>query len=66
MDFIKAYEEVFDENGNIKVCGRNACKNLISIAEMTDPATNYGNKNTGFINTENMKKLYESIKERNY
>lgn len=45
----------FNENGNIKVCGRNACKNLISIAEMTDPSTNYKNKNTSFTNTENMK-----------
>lgn len=61
----EAYEAVFDENGNIKVCGRTACINLIEACEEEDQETYFGNKKTGVLcenNYERMKELYLNSK----
>lgn len=52
----KSYKDVFDENGNIKLCGREACKKLIRLMQCRFPDVDFGNAETGFMNTDNIKK----------
>ena len=55
------YDEVFDENGEVKLCGRYACMGLISACEDIEPGTDFGNTDTGFMNIENIKRLVGSL-----
>lgn len=59
--FIENYNEVFSEDGKIKVCGREACKRLIETAYEINPNVDYGNKQTGFMNVESLKALKASL-----
>lgn len=61
--FIKEYNKVFDENGNVRPCGRKHCENLINLAYLIDKknARLYGNPRTGFMNIENIQQLYKEI-----
>lgn len=59
--FLKLYKEAIDEKGNVKACGRAVCKELIITANIIDNTTDYGNSETGFMNTDNLMKLYSSI-----
>ena len=65
LAFRKAYESVFNEDGTIKVCGREACKKLISACQAKDQNTYFGNVETGQIclsSLETIKKLYSDEK----
>lgn len=56
---IEAYNRVFDENGEIKLCGRYACMGLITSLENIQKRVeglDFGNKETGMMNVENIKK----------
>lgn len=55
------YDVVFDKNGEIKTCGREACKKLILACEALKPGVNYGNSQTGFMNIENIKTLRREL-----
>lgn len=56
------FEVVFDKDGNIKSCGREACKKLILACEKIKPGVDFGNSENGFMNVENIKALYnESV-----
>ncbi len=60
--FRELYEAVFGENGQIKACGRDACKDLINACSELDSLTYYGNPETGIMNLDSfqkMKELYE-------
>lgn len=59
--FIKLYNEVIDNNGNIKVCGRDKCKELIEISDKLDKNTYYGNIDTGMLNIEALKALHNKV-----
>lgn len=59
--FIEIYQKVFDEAGNTRACGRTVCKQLIQLAQQLDPNNNYGDLATGFIEIQNMHKLYTDI-----
>ena len=37
LRFKEAFEVVFDENGNVKLCGRVACKRLIKVCMALEP-----------------------------
>lgn len=52
---IEQYNKVFDENGNVKACGREECMNLINMCKVEDPLTDFGNPLTGMMNIENIK-----------
>jgi len=55
-----AYNTVFNEDGTIKACGRDACAQLIKL--MKEFSTkDVGNENTGMINIEIMKAEYQRI-----
>lgn len=51
------YSEVFDEQGNVKACGREKCLELIEICSELDPFNYYGDCKQGFLNEENIFKL---------
>ena len=53
------YDEVFDEDGKIKACGREKCKDLIQVCTMIAPMGIYGDQKTGFLNEEGIKKVKE-------
>ena len=59
--FLKEFDNVFDKNGEMRNCGREACLALISKAEALKPDTYFGNMINGFINAENIKKLHDEI-----
>lgn len=62
MDNIKKlYDEIFTDNGDIKSCGREKCKELIALLETTYPNIDFGNKNTGFMNVKNIKEIINTI-----
>lgn len=56
--FKALYHQVFDENGDARVCGRDKCKKLILLAQKLDKDTDYGNPETGIMQVAAMKKLY--------
>jgi len=55
-----AFNTVFDKNGQIKACGRDACMNLISLMKKYS-SKNVGDETTGQINIETMKTEYLRI-----
>lgn len=58
MSFKEAYEAVFDADGSIKACGREACKRLIIYIRDRFHAT-VGNIFTGFItDVDTIQNLY--------
>lgn len=57
--FINQYNKVFDENGNTKACGREACMDLINMCKVEEPFTDFGNPMTGMMNIENIQKFRE-------
>jgi hypothetical protein len=62
QQFIDTYAEVFDDRGNIKLCGREKCIELIILSNYLakDSSMDYadfGNEKTGFMNVGNIKKL---------
>ncbi len=64
MDFETAYDEVFDDYGNVKACGRTKTRLLISACKKEDPNMDYGDMRTGFMNIGNIKKLYNRVKSK--
>jgi hypothetical protein len=48
--------EVIDQNGNMRACGREKCKELIRILKDLYPNVDFGNPETGFVN---QKMLYQ-------
>lgn len=60
-EFEKLYKICFDENENIKACGRENCKKLIKYLG-GEP---YGNPDTGVMNTKNIIKLHRNIMKTN-
>lgn len=58
--FKKVYVEVFDDNGNVKVCGRNKCKELIELSDTLEDGS-HGSMDTGIMGTESIKNLYQRL-----
>lgn len=60
-EFETLYNDVFDSDDNIKICGRNKCKILIKKcnelnAELVKTHPDYfGSDDTGYMNVENIK-----------
>lgn len=56
----KLYDDVFDSEGNIRACGRDACKCLIE-AISSESSLNVGNADTGMMNIDVLKSEYDRI-----
>lgn len=63
-EFVKLYDKVFDEQGNVRTCGREACKDLIRFCQSyADGSSNicFGNEKTGFMKVQEIKHLKEQL-----
>lgn len=60
-NIIKLYNDVFDEYYNVKACGRLACQKLIAAFEELQPDVDFGNKETGFMNIQNILLFRQTI-----
>ena len=57
---IEQYKKVFDEEGNVKLCGREACKKLIELCSEIVPNVDFSSLESGFMNVKN---IQEFVKE---
>ena len=57
-DISSLFNQVFDREGNIRLCGRDICMSLILSCYKLDRYTDYGNPNNGMMNVTNIKRLY--------
>ena len=55
-----AYEAVFDERDQIRLCGRSACVHLIQIMRKYT-SENIGDENTGRVQVEKMQEEYYKL-----
>ena len=55
------YERAFDDEGNVKACGREVCQELILLSNQIETNVNHGNAYTGMMNVEAIKKLKAHI-----
>lgn len=62
-EFFNLYNNVFDENDSIKAVGRGHTKYLIEACEQFSSNTDFGSKNTGFMNVANIKMLRNKLQE---
>lgn len=64
-NFLLKYDKVFDENGKVKLCGRDACMDLIISCHSIEKQTvgYFGNIVTGMMNIDNIKNLRLSINQ---
>lgn len=62
--FFRAYHEVFDDDGNVTICGREKCKKLIRLAKEVTPI--YGDEESGMMKTDTIKALYEELFPNGY
>ena len=62
IDEIKElYNEVFDEQGNIKLCGRDTCKKLMRALNEIYEDVNFGDLDAGFLNIETVQKYASKL-----
>ena len=55
------FNKVFNEDGTIKVCGREACKELIlACQEASSEPIDFGNPETGMMNVANIQRFMRS------
>lgn len=59
--FLEQYRKVFDDNGNIRNCGRREALRLIELADSIEPGVSHGDTRTGFMRAEVMKELRERV-----
>jgi hypothetical protein len=55
-----AFKQVFDENGEVKECGRNATSHLIKTIKKHTKAE-VGDENTGMMKVETIKSEYQKL-----
>jgi hypothetical protein len=63
MKVLDLYNTVFDDHGNVKACGRDACKKLISACQKENPMIDFGNLETGMMNISNIQRLIKTIRQ---
>lgn len=65
MRIFQLYDAVFDAHGNIKVCGRQTCQELIiACQQASQEPRDFGNATTGMMNVNNIKEFIGSIRMR--
>lgn len=60
-NFFDLYGNVFDVDGEVKLCGRECCRNLITLADKIEPDVEHGNIRDGFMHVDKIKNLYVSL-----
>lgn len=59
--FLALYACVFDKQGYVQPCGREACKELIMLANQIQKNTNFGDERTGMMNPQAMRDLHTKL-----
>lgn len=59
--FKELYDEVFDKHGAVKRCGRQKCIELMTIASEIKPGVEFGDMESGFMKTANLKSLRSEL-----
>ena len=62
--FKALYKELFDENQNLKICGRDKCRQLIILAKNIKD-DDFGNIKHGMLNIDKIKDLYIELTKDN-
>ena len=62
--FCDAAKKVFNEDGSIRVCGRDAVRSLIEAAEQVDPTRDFGDTEIGRMNVDTVWNLLTEIKQK--
>lgn len=63
MEIEELYNKVFDDYGNIKVCGREETKRLIIACQKVDYTMDFGDPRTGFMNVANICALRARLRQ---
>ena len=63
VSFEIEYNRVFDENGDVRLCGRDACRALMLKMEECFPDEKFGNVDTGFIDILKVRRFYRAMKD---
>lgn len=56
--------KVFDTDGSIQLCGRDAVSTLIEAAEQVDSTRNFGDKEIGRMNVDTIRELLEEVEKK--
>ena len=56
-----SYQIVFDEDGNVRACGRDFCIHLMLALKKFRPDADLGNFDTGVMNVTVVKDLFQDI-----
>ena len=55
-----AYDKCFDQAGNMKACGRDACISLLCCLNRVKPHVSFGNIHTGFLNVDAINEFFKN------
>lgn len=62
--FYNVAHKVFNDDGTIRVCGRDSVRALIEAAESIDSTKDFGNKEIGRMNVDAVRSLLTEIEKR--
>lgn len=62
--FCDAAKKVFNEDGSIRVCGRDAVRELMEAAERIDPTRDFGDQKIGRMNVDAVWNLLTKIEKK--
>jgi hypothetical protein len=63
-EFKEKYDAVFNENGSVKLCGREKCKDLViacMVLSKNGGKNYFGNPDTGMMNVENIQRFKKGL-----
>ena len=63
---LNLYGKVFDDTGAVKLCGREACKDLIMEMNKHYPYINFGDIKTGIMRIDIIKEYVDKYKEEKH
>lgn len=61
--FKQLYHIVFDDAGYVKLCGRENCKELITLVNQIAPDVDHGNAITGIMHEQSIRDLYSKLNQ---
>lgn len=62
--FCDVAHKVFNNDGTIRVCGRDSVRALIEVAESIDPTKDFGNKEIGRMNVDTVRELLAEVEKK--
>ncbi len=62
-EIMNLYNQVFDENGNIKLCGRETCKQLMLALNEIFKTVKFGDMDSGFLYIDVVKEYINRLIE---